>query len=260
MNRRHTRATFVALTAILAVAVVLFDSSTSVPSIPSAIPDAPSREEVQALEELARWVRGGDRVTVYTAKSRDTSLDTSLDSTASLDTRGMADAMRQGRRSFELFRSYNGREANRAYLRDLPYGDQILEAAEHNGLDPLLVAAVVEIESGFHSRAMSHMGALGLMQVMPGTGQMYGVTDLTDPTANLAVGARYFSDLLEYFSGDLELTLAAYNAGPGNVRRYGGIPPFRETQQYVDKVLSAYFQNHWTIWERTGADEQILLH
>ncbi len=246
MNRRHTRAKFVGLTAVLALAVLLFDSSTSVPSIPGPIPDAPSREEVQALEELAQWVRGGDQVTVYTPDS--------------LDTDGLADAMRQGRRSFELFRSYNGRDAHRAYLRDLPYGEQILVAAERHGLDPLLVAAVVEIESGFHPRAMSHMGALGLMQVLPSTGGMYGITNLTEPSANLAAGARYFSDLLEYFSGDLELTLAAYNAGPGNVRRYGGIPPFRETEQYVDKVLSAYFQNHWTVWEQTGADEQILLH
>jgi len=246
MNRRLSRATFVGLTALLTLTVVLFDSSTSVPSIPGAIPDAPSRDEVLALEELAQWVRGGDRVTVFTADS--------------LDTDSMTDAMRQGRRSFELFRSYNGRDAHRAYLHDLPYGDSILAAAEDNGLDPLLVAAVVEIESGFHPHAISPVGALGLMQVMPGTGQMYGISNLTDPGANLTAGTRYVKDLLEYFSGDLELTLAAYNAGPGNVRRYGGIPPFRETEQYVDKVLSAYFQNHWTIWERTGADEQILLH
>lgn len=245
MNRRPTRASYVVLTAILALAVVLFDNSKSVPSIPGPLPIAPSSEEVQALEELAQWVRGDDRVTVF-SPSGDALGD-------------MADAMREGRRSFELFRSYTGEAAHREYLLGLPYGKHILDAAKRNGVDGMLLAAVVQVESGFHPNAVSPMGARGLMQVMPDTGMMYGVSNLTDPRANVAAGAHYFSDLLDYFSGDLELALAAYNAGPGNVRRYGGVPPFRETQNYVKKVLSAYFQNHWSVWERTGANEQILL-
>ena len=246
MKCRHTRVPFVGLTAILALAVVFLDTTASVPSIPGPLSVAPSREEVMALEELAQWVRGDDRVTVLSPSQR------SVDD--------MAAAMREGRRSFELFRSYTGEAANREYLQGLPYGSEILGAAEVYGLDAMLVAAVVEVESGFHPHAVSQMGALGLMQVMPDTGLMYGVTDLTDPRSNVYAGARYFSELLEYFSGDLELALAAYNAGPGNVKRYGGVPPFRETRAYVQKVLTAYFQNHWSVWERTGADQQILLH
>lgn len=247
MNRRPQRHALTAsVIAVLALAVILFDSSTSVPSIPSPMAQAPSQEEILALEELAQWVRGDTQVTIV-APSRQTLT-------------GMADAMRQGRRSFELFRSYTGPDAHRDYLAELPYGAEILAASDLYGLDPLLVAAVVETESGFHPHAVSPKGALGLMQVLPSTGSMYGVANLTDPAANLTAGARYFADLLEYFSGDLELAIAAYNAGPGNVRRYGGVPPFQETRSYVRKVLDAYFQNHWAVWNRSGADQQILLH
>jgi soluble lytic murein transglycosylase-like protein len=241
MTSRHTRVPFVGLTAFLALLMVLTATSASVPSVPGPLPLAPSREEIQALEELARWVRSDRRVTVVTVND-------------------MAEAMRQGRRSFELFRSYTGSEAHREFLRGMPYADAIAEAAERNDLDCLLVAALVQVESGFHRDAVSPMGAIGLMQVMPSTGQMYGVADLTDPYGNLYAGTRYFSELLDYFSGDLELTLAAYNAGPGNVKRFGGVPPFPETRQYVRKVLSAYIGNHWGVWDQTGAAQQILLH
>jgi hypothetical protein len=241
MESRHTRVPFVGLTAFLALTAVLTATSSSVPSVPGPLPVAPSREEVLALEELADWVRSDRRVTVVT-----------LDD--------MAEAMRQGRRSFELFRSYTGRAAHRDFLRGLPYGEAIAEAAERNRLDGLLVAAVVEVESGFSRSVISPMGAVGLMQVMPTTAEMYGVHDLTDPRGNLYAGTRYFSELLEHYSGDLELTLAAYNAGPGAVKRFGGVPPYPETRQYVQKVLSAYIGNHWGVWDRTGAAEEILLH
>ena len=241
MQSRHTRVPFVGLTACLALTVVLTATTSSVPSVPGPLPVAPSREEVQALEELADWVRSDRRVTVVTVDD-------------------MAEAMRQGRRSFELFRSYTGSEAHREFLRGMPYGDAIAEASERTGLDCLLVAAVVQVESGFARNALSPMGAVGLMQVMPTTGEMYGVHDLTDPYGNLYAGTRYFSELLDYFSGDLELALAAYNAGPGNVKRFGGVPPFPETRQYVHKVLSAYIGNHWGVWDQTGASQEILLN
>ena len=241
MRNRHTRIPFVGLTAFLALFVVLSDTSTSVPSVPGPLPVAPSREEVQALEELAHWVRSDRRVTVVTIND-------------------MAEAMRQGRRSFELFRSYTGSRGAPAVPARRALRRRHRPRCRANRRRRLLLAALVQVESGYNRNAVSPVGAIGLMQVMPGTGEMYGIHDLTDPGDNLYAGSRYFSELLEYFSGDLELALAAYNAGPGNVKRFGGVPPFPETQEYVHKVLSAYIGNHWSVWDQTGAAQQILLN
>ncbi|TVM15824.1 lytic transglycosylase [Oceanidesulfovibrio indonesiensis] len=107
------------------------------------------------------------------------------------------------------------------------------------GLDPKLVTAVIEVESGFRPDVTSHKGAEGLMQIMPATQRDLGVTKPHDPEDNIAGGVRYLRMMLDRFSR-LDLALAAYNAGPGNVEKYGGIPPFKETQNYVRKVLSLY--------------------
>jgi soluble lytic murein transglycosylase-like protein len=109
-------------------------------------------------------------------------------------------------------------------------------SAEEASLDPALVAAVAAVESGFNPRAVSPAGAVGVMQLMPGTAAELGVSDPFDPAQNVRAGARYLRNLLDRF-GKLELALAAYNAGPGAVERYGGIPPYRETVEYVKKVL-----------------------
>lgn len=111
------------------------------------------------------------------------------------------------------------------------------QAARKYGLDPHLVLAVIATESRFIFRAVSPKGAQGLMQLMPGTARDMGVTDITNPDQNLDGGCRYLKLLLGRFKGDIELTLAAYNAGPATVERYRGIPPFYETESYVRKVL-----------------------
>jgi soluble lytic murein transglycosylase-like protein len=113
-------------------------------------------------------------------------------------------------------------------------------AAERYGLDPALILAVVDVESRFEARAQSPKGAQGLMQLMPGTAAELGVTDRLDPAANLDGGSRYLDALLRRYRGDLRKALAAYNAGPGAVARYGGVPPYRETQEYVRRVLRRY--------------------
>jgi hypothetical protein len=122
----------------------------------------------------------------------------------------------------------------------MPYGDIIHQKAAKYDVDPVLVAAVIEQESKFRHTARSSVGARGLMQLMPRTGKWMGASDLYDPEQNVDAGVKYIKYLQGRFNGNLKNTIAAYNAGEGNVRRYNGIPPFRETQQYVKKVLHNY--------------------
>jgi soluble lytic murein transglycosylase-like protein len=113
----------------------------------------------------------------------------------------------------------------------------IARAAREYGVDPGLVKAIVHVESLFDQRAISRAGAQGLMQLMPHTARDLGVDDPFNPWQNIEGGTRYLRSLMREFEGDLRLSLAAYNAGAAVVRRYGGIPPYQETRQYVDRVL-----------------------
>jgi soluble lytic murein transglycosylase-like protein len=115
---------------------------------------------------------------------------------------------------------------------------EINAAATSNGIDPALLKGLVQQESGFNPNARSGAGAVGLTQLMPGTAAALGVTEPTDPAQSLQGGARYLREQLDRFGGDERLALAAYNAGPGAVSKYGGVPPYAETQGYVNKVLA----------------------
>lgn len=119
------------------------------------------------------------------------------------------------------------------------YVDSIYALAEHYNVDPQLIKAVITEESCFNDQALSYVGAQGLMQLMPDTATWLKVADPLDPQQNLKGGVRYLASLQKEFE-NIELVLAAYNAGPGNVRRYAGIPPFAETQAYVQKVQANY--------------------
>jgi soluble lytic murein transglycosylase-like protein len=126
------------------------------------------------------------------------------------------------------------------FANAVPFGDIIHAKAQKYDVDPALVAAVVETESRFRSNARSQVGARGLMQLMPKTGRWMGASNLYNAEQNVDAGAKYLKYLNGRFDGNLTKTIAAYNAGEGNVRRYNGVPPFRETRSYVKKVMSRY--------------------
>ena len=115
------------------------------------------------------------------------------------------------------------------------FRDLVTTTAARHGVDARVISAVIEVESAYHSRAVSPKGARGLMQLMPATGRKYGALDLFDPKVNIEAGVQHLKRLLSRY--DLPLALAAYNAGEAAVNRFGGIPPFRETQNYVTRIL-----------------------
>jgi soluble lytic murein transglycosylase-like protein len=126
------------------------------------------------------------------------------------------------------------------------YDSLIEQSAARNGVDPAILHGLIQQESGFDPNSHSSAGALGLTQLMPGTASSLGVSNPLDPAQSIEGGARYLSQMLSKFGGNISDALAAYNAGPGAVQRYGGVPPYAETQDYVSKVLgyaNAYRQS-----------------
>jgi soluble lytic murein transglycosylase-like protein len=123
-----------------------------------------------------------------------------------------------------------------------PYSEFIRASAVRHGMDEKLITRVIAAESNFNPKAVSRKQALGLMQLLPQTAAQYSVADVFDPAQNIEGGTRYLKDLLEKYRGNVQLALAAYNAGPDMVERYGGIPPFAETQSYVKRITAQLAQ------------------
>lgn len=242
MNTRHLyiRAILAIFGAVALLCASADTLSSRAPEGPP--PPAPHPGEIVLLEELSSWIQGEPEGTRFP-------LFQECD---------LASAIRARPQSFELFSGFQGDEGRRRLLETLPYGNEIWQVSSRYELDSFLVAAMVEAESGFDPGAVSPQGAQGLMQVMPATALGFGVRDATDPAQNLEVGARYLGSLLRRYSGDIALALAAYNAGPTNVARYGGVPPFPETTRYVDKVLRRYVQHHQTVWHASEVDASAL--
>ena len=124
----------------------------------------------------------------------------------------------------------------RPALADTPYDEIISAVAQAHGVDPLLVQAVIQVESNYRPRARSRKGAMGLMQLMPATAREYRVRNPFDPKSNIEAGIKHLKSLIDRFG--VELGLAAYNAGEGAIRKFNGFPPYRETRNYVSKILS----------------------
>jgi soluble lytic murein transglycosylase len=125
--------------------------------------------------------------------------------------------------------------------RHTPYDKLIDQYADTYNVDPVLVHAVIQVESDFNPRCVSRKGARGLMQLIPETAHRYGVKDVFDPEDNIRGGVHYLADLLDMFGHDMQRALAAYNAGEGAVTRYGGIPPYAETTTYVQRAMTVYY-------------------
>ena len=121
-------------------------------------------------------------------------------------------------------------------LKERQFQEMILVASENYEIEAALIKAIIMAESGYNPRAISKVGAKGLMQLMPRTAEALGVEDIYDPEHNINGGVKYFKELLVKYEGDIQLALAAYNAGWKNVKRYNGVPPFKATQQYIKKV------------------------
>jgi len=132
--------------------------------------------------------------------------------------------------------------APRTPLAQAPYGELIQTAAQKYGVDADLVFSVITAESNFNPNAISRRGARGLMQLLPSTATRLGVKDIFDPNQNIDAGTRYLRELLTLYRGDLVLTVAAYNAGPGALQKYGRVPPYRETQSYIRAIRKTYAQ------------------
>src|SRR6185503_8210073 len=123
-------------------------------------------------------------------------------------------------------------------LEGTPYAEIIASAAEAHGVNPMLVSALIPVESGYRPGARSRKGAMGLMQLMPSTAREYKVRNPFEPKANIEAGIKHLKTLLDRFPSSIELGLAAYNAGPGAVEKFNGVPPYRETRNYVSRILS----------------------
>lgn len=126
------------------------------------------------------------------------------------------------------------------------FSDLINQASQKYGVSAGLIQSIIKAESNFNPNAVSSAGAQGLMQLMPGTASGLGVTNSLDPAQNIDGGAKFLKRLLDHYDGNVRLAVAAYNAGPGAVDKYGGVPPYQETQTYVNRVLGYYQSaNQW---------------
>jgi soluble lytic murein transglycosylase-like protein len=231
MKRKPWRAPLLALATVLFLAISL-QPSPSDTAIPDPMRSPAPFDESFLRRDLADWMLSSSRPPErHLVSSED-----------------LAIAMGTSPRHFGLFQP-DVETARRAYLSTLPFGSLLQQVAERNRVDGLLVASVVEAESGFAPAVISSEGAVGLMQILPSTGHGYKVADLLDPRVNLSVGSRYLGGLLTRFGGNLELALAAYNAGPEVVVRYGRVPPYRETRSFVNRVLSLY-EDHKLVAQR----------
>jgi soluble lytic murein transglycosylase-like protein len=231
LKRRYATMVLGASLAVGSIGVPMKMATNSAPKAPASasqnrsVGDSNTRMfdslagDLQAANQIAREVTGGVDAA---AKTIAAPIAKSVDAVAKVaDLSHVREAARE-----EFFK------------KEIPFGSLIYKEAKKNDLDPALVAAVVQQESRFIPTARSHAGAQGLMQLVPRTGRWMGAKNLMNPAENVRAGAKYLKYLNERFDGNEKKVIAAYNAGEGNVQRFGGIPPFKETRNYVKKVMN----------------------
>ncbi|HUJ12418.1 MAG TPA: lytic transglycosylase domain-containing protein [Thermoanaerobaculia bacterium] len=179
-------------------------------------------KDLATAQQIANQVTGGVQKAVTSVAETAAQAPAQIAQTVAQAPQQVADIAEQAKANF--------------FKTQVPFGSIIYSAALKNDLPPELVAAVAHTESKFQPTARSGAGAVGLMQLVPRTGRWLGVQNLTDPAQNIMAGAKYLKYLTDRFDGDQTRAIAAYNAGEGAVRRFGGIPPYRETQSYVQRV------------------------
>lgn len=227
---KRTRIPFATLAFIMFVAFS-FETTPSDPATPDPHEMPPPQDEAANRRDIAHFFvagAGGGDERFHTFRSGDLN-----------GLGGLGGSL--GNRPLSMLDPGADPEAARRFLHQMPYGLTIARAAARHHVDALLLAAIVATESGYSARAVSPQGARGLMQVIPEVAQDYGIEgDLLDPAVNMEVGSRFVSGLLKDYKGDVQRALAAYNAGPGVVNRYRGVPPYPETRGYVRDVLAQY--------------------
>jgi len=234
-----------ALAAILFLALT-FDPTPSdtAPTDPNLRPHLDDAAQTQEIEHFLTAGTGASDGRFHPFHSSD--LEAAVNSAQISPVRAsLAQVSTSARHRLSLLDPGPDVEERRRFLHQIPYGTVIALAAERNHVDGLLLAAMVSVESGFSPRAVSPQGARGLMQVIPDVASDFGIKgDLLDPYVNMEVGSRFVGGLIKDYKGDLERALAAYNAGPGVVDRYKGVPPYSETRGYVRQVLAQYAEYH----------------
>jgi len=183
--------------------------------------------DLQTAKQIADQVAGGVQGAVSTVAETAASAPAKVAQEVALTPQAIAKVAGAAEQAREAF-----------FAKEVPFGSIIYSEAKKNDIAPELVAAVVHTESKFVPTARSYRGAVGLMQLVPKTGRWLGARDLTNPSQNIMAGAKYLKYLSDRFDGNQDKIIAAYNAGEANVRRFGGIPPFRETRDYVQRVRS----------------------
>ncbi|HEX9405959.1 MAG TPA: lytic transglycosylase domain-containing protein [Thermoanaerobaculia bacterium] len=208
------------------------------PTQPQAEPPQPGdiANDLDAAKQIADQVASGVQGAVSTVAQTAAQAPAQVAQTVAQAPRQVLNVAEQAKENF--------------FKTQIPFGSLIYSEAKKNNLPPELVAAVAHTESKFKPTARSGAGAVGLMQLVPRTGRWLGARNLTDPAQNVMAGAKYLKYLTDRFGGDQQKAIAAYNAGEGAVRRFGGVPPYRETRNYVQRVrtfqhdLGAQLQNH----------------
>ncbi len=187
-------------------------------------------ERVQRLQQLAAELRDGPAS--FAAALRAAGADSPTANTSGAAGVGTGQASTTGQPVATTTIGGGGSQTGSG-----PYDGLVEAAAARNGIDPAVLHGLIQQESGFDPNSQSSAGAVGLTQLMPTTAASLGVSDPRNPAQSIEGGARYLAEMMQRFGGNVSDALAAYNAGPGAVQRYGGVPPYAETQQYVSKVL-----------------------